>query len=137
MKNISKITVIILIVLSAFGCKKRPFDFRNKYVGDYDITYSYSSWQLNSGVYNSDTLSTGGKVYYDKKDQIIISYNTNSTLILGITKDGNLSLSCGTEIGKFDNKNEFRINYGTNSCPGGGMGGGTNYCIIGTRFKRK
>lgn len=116
-----------------FGCEKIPFDSRNKYVGDYNFEYSYSSWQLNLGIYASDTINYSGKVYYSHKDKIILNYNTNTELELGIEKNGNLRLECGTTVGKFENDDNVIINYSSNSCGGGGLGGGTNYRIIGRK----
>ncbi len=126
--------LFISLVLINFSCKKNVFDFRNKYVGDYEFVYTYSSWQMNLGVYASGTNNYSGRVYYDKntKDKIKIEYN-NSTLDLGIDKDGNLSLACGTSAGKFESKSKLTINSSSNACPGGGLGGGTNYSLIGTK----
>jgi hypothetical protein len=131
MKAKLSIIIILFSALLNFSCEKRPFDFRNKYLGNYDFVYSYSKWQLNLGVY--DTISYTGKVYYDDRDEISLDYNPNLTWVLGIDKDGNLSLPCGVTIGKFENKNNLVLDYTTNTCGGGGLGGGSNYHIVGKK----
>ena len=131
-KSILIFTSVFLLSI-IFGCEKIPFDFRNKYVGDYEFEYSYSSWQINIGVYETDTINYSGKVYYDEKGKIKINYNPNLTLDLDIDKNGTLSLECGAEIGEFDDDENLTLNYSSNSCGSNGLGRGTNYKIIGTK----
>jgi hypothetical protein len=135
MKNKGIIFLFLSLIIISSGCKKKLFDYRNKYTGDYNFVYSYSSWTLSLGVYESDTIYYSGKVYYDKKSKgiIKINYTSNATLELQINKNGDLSLQCGTTIGKFENKNKLTLNYSTNSCPGGGLGGGSNFSITGIK----
>jgi len=125
--------LILFSLIFSSACKKNPFDFRSKYTGDYEFTYSYSSWNINVGVYDADTLYYAGNIYYENDGKIIINYYSGTELELGIDKDGNLSLSCGASAGKFDNSSSVSIDYSTGSCPGSGLGGGTNYTIRGTK----
>ena len=130
---LSMLAFIGLSVFALFGCKKIPFDFRNKYCGDYNFVYSYSLWQYGIGVYDADTIYYSGKVYYDKKGNIKINYDANSTLELGIEKNGNLRLDCGALIGKFENKSKLELNYSTNTCGNGALGASSSFSIIGTK----
>ncbi len=125
--------LMFILIITISSCKKNLIDFRNKYTGDFDFTYSYSSWNINVGVFAADTLYYAGKVYFENDGKIIINYYSGNELELGIDKDGNLSLSCGASAGKFDNSGSVSIDYSTGSCPGGGLGGGTNYKIRGTK----
>ncbi len=133
MKKTLLLLYVLTFVFCNIGCKKTPFDFRNKYCGDYNFVYSYYSWQLNLGVYATDTINYSGKVYYSIENKIEVDYNPNLSLELGITQDGNLSLPCGTIIGKFEDDNNLTLNYNSNSCGHGGLGGGSNYSIIGKK----
>jgi hypothetical protein len=135
-RNFLKIVLTTLVINTIpFSCKKQLFDYRNKYTGDYDFTYSYSSWIVNQGTVSSGTSNYSGKVYYDKKSEgvIKINYEANTTLELNIDRNGNLTLLCGVQAGKFESKNKVTLNYGTGSCAGSGMGGGSNYSVTGIK----
>ncbi len=126
---------VVLFLLLAGACKKTALDYRNKYVGDFNFIYSYSTWDINQGVYASDTIYYSGEILYDKKTDDLIKFNCagNLTVELQINKDGQLFLGCGTNVGRFDNSDNVSIGFSSNSCPGGGLGGGTNTKILGTR----
>ena len=136
-KNVFTASLLILtLIFISVGCKKQPFDYRNKYIGKFNFVYSYRSWTMQ-GTYASDTIYYSGKIYYDisSEDKIKLDYDQNATLELDINKNGELSLPCGVTIGKFDNNDQVTLNYGSNSCSGGGggLGGGTNCSLTGTR----
>jgi hypothetical protein len=72
-------------------------------------------------------------VYYENEGEIYIHYSSNKNLRLNIDEEGYLKLLCGAGAGSFTSENTVSLNYATNSCPGGGLGGGTNYKVDGTK----
>jgi hypothetical protein len=58
-----KVTGTLLIFFTLVGCEKKSFDYRNKYIGEYDMTYSYTYWQMG-GVTSETTIFYQGSVAY-------------------------------------------------------------------------
>jgi hypothetical protein len=61
--KMQKVTGTLLIFFTLVGCEKKSFDYRNKYIGEYDMTYSYTYWQMG-GVTSETTIFYQGSVAY-------------------------------------------------------------------------
>lgn len=128
------ITVLLFTaVFLATGCKKRVFDYRNKYLGDYQIEYIQSHWQMNQPT-TTDTTQIAATISYDKKgpkDELKLHFN-NKDLTLNVDQEGKITM-CKSVIGKFEYGDYFTIVYSSNTCASGGLGGGTNYRVTGEK----
>jgi hypothetical protein len=129
---------IVLIVLLAFSfiftsCKKIPFDYRNKYWGDWNFHYTSCEWDNNGNIKNG-TGDYKGSITYDKKEKekILINFIDSITVTFGVDKAGNLS-GCGVE-GTFDSKKKLFFTYRGNAC-NGILGWGVNYAVTGEKIK--
>jgi hypothetical protein len=114
----TKYFCFVLIIISGLfqGCKKIPFDSRNKYWGDWKFTCSSYSWSYPQGAGNTITEEFTGKIYYDKgkdKKSIIIEYNSNK-MLFEVDYDGNL-IGCGSS-GKFESENSVSFDYSSSAC---------------------
>lgn len=131
-QHITRLSILILI-LTSLSCKKLPFDYRNKYIGDYNFVHSYSSWTVNQGTYASGTDNYSGRVYYDLKSKEYIKFEYNNSILeLKVSRKGKLTLPCGAPAGEFTSDNSVTINYSTSTCSGA-LGGGTNISVTGTK----
>ena len=123
----------ILCILT-LGCKKRPFDYRNKYCGNYDFHYIEIPWTSINGNLSPNEGSYTGKVYYEKKangDIILINYKGNITLTFAIDRQGKI-VGCGG-TGQFEKHKSVAFEHKTSSCSSGGLGAGYNYTVTGTK----
>lgn len=126
---------IFLLLFSIFlnsGCKKNPFDYRTKYLGDYEFVDSWSSWSMVGPSNSSGVNYSTGKVEYGNDKTIRITLNSNNPTYFhefDIDRDGNLSLqSGGGSIGKFQSRKKVSF-----SLTSGGLGGGGTDNITGTK----
>ena len=76
-----KVMVISLVLIVALSCEKIPFDYRNKYVGNYEVTetlhYSIGATSPDSTLDSTYIEVYNGKVGYDGDEDIIIQYGDN------------------------------------------------------------
>lgn len=126
--------ISIFVAIHFSGCKKIPFDSRNKYWGKWKFTYSYYSWTYGSGTSNHVSGDYDGQITYDKKDDkkntIIINYAPGLSAIFDVINETNLTC-CGGD-GKFINKKNVSFSISSSQC-NLAMGGGTYYTVTGTK----
>ena len=85
---------ILILFVSIFGCKKNPFDYRTKYIGDWDFSYSWSRWSpADSATLSGITYSQGSIEYGDSSEiKVIRDFNTPGDYInFKVDREGNLS----------------------------------------------
>ncbi len=120
-----KIFLLILFSCSFFGCKKNPFDYRTKYLGNYNFIVNYSSWNGLEGQHDTTYVFNNGKIDYGTdKNTILIFFDSGSSKPsdeLTIYEDG--SLGCGefvtTEIIKYTYyQNQSPMSHSINSVSG-------------------
>lgn len=121
----------LLLLLPLCGCKKKLFDYRNKYDGDYTITYHSEGGDLNNGPHPTVDTTYQGTVSHPKKgDQVVFQYN-GKTLSYTVDKKGWIKEKTGVTagkngkmidqyetIGRFKDKNNFYLKWEQHS-PGG------------------
>lgn len=125
---------IIISFTIIIGCEKIPFDFRNKYCGNYDFEYRVIPWTTTNGFFPAIEGTYSGKVYYEKKaeaDIILINFEENITFSFTINRQGKI-ISCGGS-GQFQKRKSVTFEYETSSCPAAGHGGGYNYTVTGVK----
>jgi hypothetical protein len=85
---------ILILFVSIFGCKKNPFDYRTKYIGDWDFSYSWSRWSpADSATLSGITYSQGSIEYGDGSEiKDIRDFNTPGDYInFKVDREGDLS----------------------------------------------
>jgi hypothetical protein len=132
-RNVIKTTIILFIAFSLFNCNKVPFDFRNKYIGDWSFEIKASGFNMADSSTFNYTESYDGEVKYGVADDaVIIKYGDNSTesLDFKIDKRGNLSgfPSSYYGSGEFESRKKLSI-----TITGGGHGGGWTKVINGDK----
>ena len=127
------LTIFSLIVLisALIGCEKKLFDYRNKYLGDYQITYHYSYWQMG-GVTGDTTITYNGQINYGDKGKIKIDWYDGSEYEFEVSKDGGIT-KCNSSLGTID-KNNFELTFTDDLCSPGPLG--ANYTISLTGAKQ-
>jgi hypothetical protein len=143
-----KLVVIITGTVFVLGnCKKNPFDYRNKYKGDFLFTEYYHSYIYYLPQPNPprDSFITyqydvNIDVNYSKefKGKLILKTDYNYTQTIQVDKKGNILLDCPYQgTGKFNNNNNLNYTETYNiDCPGAGLGGGygqSSHTITATR----
>ena len=135
MKHATSILFFVLISCSFLGCKKKPFDHRNKYFHDYNFSYTYEICDIAEGITESGTAKYEGTISYSKSDpadQMTIHFDTGEKLTVLVDKNGNITLDCGKSIGSFNKHKDCNLTFKTNTC-GGNMGFWTKYELTGTK----
>lgn len=123
---IRKLTgILILAFISTLsGCEKKLFDYRNKYLGDYSITYHYSYSQM-SGPPSETTIQYNGVIEYGDKGNIKIEWHDGDRVEFSVSKKGAIS-KCNSTIGDISKKG-FDLSFTDDLCSTGPMG--ANYTV--------
>jgi hypothetical protein len=103
-------TFLLLILFLISACEKIPFDWRNKYVGNYKFTYQEQN--MSGCPFSADSITSGeynGKIYYngkkDGKDDLHIIFAGNTEVVTTLDVNDSIKGDCsGTLRGKFQDK---------------------------------
>ncbi len=127
-KNVIYLLVSLNISLFIFsGCEKTPFDFRNKYCGDWNFTTDYMYFSPDS--VHDTVYKYVGKVWYDEKGKINIEYRKDITLEFEINESGEIVFDAYYIVsGSFSDKNNVSFYRQT-----GGHGSGVRESVSGTK----
>jgi hypothetical protein len=115
-KKIRKVQVIFTIATLIFlSCKKQPFDFRNKYFGNWVFSVQLSSWDPSRGGDYTDSLQcTGSFLYGENFDEIALQSDCYSKTFR-IDKYGKVvsvyDQHTFKEGGEFEGRSVFRYGY--------------------------
>jgi hypothetical protein len=126
--KMKKFTIFIFIVIFLYGCKKDPFDYRSKFIGDYNfVIHAKTSYGIQGNMYNFDTTYTyPGKIDFGPNENTIqISYPDLVYPVL--YEDG--TMSGNGYRGEFESENKINLTFGFYS-----PGGGTTYTITGEKY---
>lgn len=124
MKQLITITSLLILTASLPGCKRKLFDYRNKYLGDYQITYHYNYWEMG-GITKDTTITYSGEVRYGSKGEIKIDWYDGSEYAFKVSKKGAIS-KCNQSIGTMD-RHHFELSFTDDLCGTGPMG--ANYTV--------
>ena len=110
---------IILISILLISCEKQLFDYRNKYIGNWEFNVSNSHEVFNNTQGFHDTTITviyHGEIRYGSEDRTILFQSKDYSQEFTIDKNGNIipTLIFGpnyTESGAFEGKNVFRYHF--------------------------
>ena len=129
----TKIFFLILTVIFVSSCQKfKLFDYRTKYIGNYEFEIHYSSWNINDYYFDTTYFYNGTILFGDDKGTLSINYKNNSTFEVFIDKEGQFEEN-NYLSGKFTDKDNVEFGFSC-SGPGCGMGGGSSTHVIGKKF---
>lgn len=125
-----KIFLLASFCVAFLGCKKNPFDFRSKFIGDYNFQIQASSY-YGVGPYFSSHDTTysidGNIVCGSENDKISISFaNQNGSSEFTIYEDG--TIEDGNCSGEFESTHTVKY-----SCFWGSPGAGTYETVTGKK----
>lgn len=121
---------VVLVAISTFGCKQKLFDYRKKYIGEYEMTEKYHYWQMGGIVFDTIVIYKG-KVTMEDKHQMKIADMNGNPIVLDIDKSGAVS-RCSKVLGRMNRRN-FSFEFDSYTCPGGALGGGYTVEIYGEK----
>lgn len=112
----TKLSILLFAFILLFnGCKKRPFDYRNKYCGNWElysvrVTSHYN--RLLGWWHDSLKTKVSGRVFYNKSDKHYqVRIGVGYERLYEIDKKGNLTTTEGS--GHFLNTNNFEYTQST------------------------
>jgi hypothetical protein len=131
MKNPIHVTCLLVVLLVAIGCKKKPFDYRNKFIGRWSFRVERTEFNTDSvGYYYHDTINYTGEINYgENDDEIRINYSSSKEISLKMSKE-NVLTNFPTHYcsGEFDGKDKIHL-----YLRWGGLGGGVSHIINGEK----
>jgi hypothetical protein len=120
-----------LLFIIIISCNKKPFDYRNKYIGDWEFNIDITEFNTSSvGYYYHDSLTYMGQIKYgNEDDNLLIEYSSNNSITLKIDKENILTgfptAYCG---GEFDGNNKLHL-----YLRWGGLGGRITHVVDGEK----
>lgn len=129
-KSIQYIVPVVFMVLFVVGCKTKLFDYRKKYIGEYEMTEKFHYWQMGGIVFDTIVIYKG-KVTMEDKRRVVIEDMKGSPFVFEIDKSGAVS-RCSKVLGRMNRRN-FTVEFDSYTCPGGALGGGYTVEIYGEK----
>ncbi|MCO5260363.1 MAG: hypothetical protein M9916_09485 [Crocinitomicaceae bacterium] len=131
MKKFTNIFIAIVLTTVLLGCKKKLFDYRNNYLGEYQITYHYSYWKMGN-ITGDTTINYIGQINYGDKGNIKIDWYDGTEYEFTVSKYGTIT-KCLSKLGTINKKN-FELSFTDDLCGPGPLG--ANYTITLTGNKQ-
>jgi len=128
------LAVAAICVVLFSTCKKDKEDYRDKWVGNWDLHIHSESWILGTGVLSDTTYDYLGKITFgNAPDQLNIKYGENCSIDFSVDEDGEfLEFFSDSDLhgcnGKFEEDGKLYIDLWW-----GGMGGGLRETINGIK----
>lgn len=124
--------IMACLLVAASSCKKRPFDYRNKFTGAYlmDVRFSLFNISIPGSNWDSVYLYVGEIRYGETGDEILVYYGDDRFVQLKVDKSGaftNIPSNYGG--GSIINNDSISL-----VMRWGGLGGGTSHAIHGRRI---
>jgi hypothetical protein len=135
-KNRIPTYLLFLILFSSVlsvECKKRLFDYRNKYIGTWNFTYTVIACNNSPSPCDTSKSESVGKISYDRhsnKHVLDIEITPGSHHLYGVNKNG-IFTDCAAS-GKFTDSNTMSFVWTTRMECGGGHSAGS-YTVTGTK----
>jgi len=120
--------LILLLFIVFYGCEKHPFDYRNKFIGDYDFLVNLRTWIPPDSVTETD-YNYSGKISYGSGDDFVkINFLDDKEVDCRLFEDG--SLKVNSIRGEFESTKKLRF-----ITEYGGLGGKATYYVSGKKTK--
>jgi len=118
------------------GCEKNPFDYRSKFLGNYDFSIHHSAWNLNGTTldttYNYSGEIMEGELFFNTTVQI--KFADNVTIEAELFEDGTLGTVSNYNSSNSILKGEFESPQKVNFVVSwNGLGGGNAYNVLGAK----
>ena len=122
--------LLLLGIIIIVGCKKKPFNYRNKFLGEWEFKVKITEYNHILGhFYNESFLNLGKIKYGSAKDEILIEYLNDNSIVLKVDKEVKLSNFPNYYCrGEFNEENKI-----TRYLRWGGLGGGTIHTVEGKK----
>jgi hypothetical protein len=116
-KNLLSIIVLLTFILN--GCENELFDFRNKYLGnwEFDVSNRHEVYNVTQGFHDTTTsVKYHGVIEYGSKHSAILFQASGYSKEFSIEKDGKIIPENDygpnySESGGFEGSNIFKYNY--------------------------
>ncbi len=118
----------LIIIIS---CTKKPFDHRNKFIGNWKFKVERTELNTDSiGYYYHDSLTFIGKIKYGNSDNdLLIEYSSDNSIILKIDNENKLyDFPTHYCSGEFDGNDRLHL-----YLRWGGLGGGVTHIVDGEK----
>ena len=120
--------IFIFFIAILNGCEKHPFDYRNKFIGNYDFSVHKNVWDI-TGVDIDTYYYYSGKISYGSGDDFVkIKFLDDTETQCQLFEDG--SLKFNSTRGEFVSTKEVQFSSDYRS-----GGGGTQYFVSGKKIK--
>jgi hypothetical protein len=123
--------VSFLFLITTNSCEKSVFDYRHKYVGDWNfkvIGYYWSISPYPTGWTFQDTSYYSGEISYGEgNNELVITYKSGENVVVSIDKEGVIDESYEIS-GQFEDKEHINL---TIRSPQSMLGGGYTKTITG------
>ena len=127
-----QIVLLLMIAATLIACEKSPFDYRNKYVGNYNFTNVYTNVD-SAGTISNATTAYLGRAKTDGENKMIVQFEANKSQSLRIDEEGNVYNACETYIGRFESESRFQAVLSGQSCPTVNVDENSSVAIVGDR----
>ena len=120
---------ILLFLSLIYGCQKKPFDYRNKFIGNYNFSVHKRTWSTLGPVTETDYNYTGTISYGNYNDNAInIIFLDDKNVEPILYEDGSLKFQALK--GEFESTKKLHFLLGNYA-----LGGGTTYEVSGEKIK--
>lgn len=107
---------IAVILFLSSGCEKSIFNYRKKYLGDYNFSYDVNTYQMGqppTSTHNHEDHE--GYLDFGDKGEIDVYFGGSYSMSFLVDKNGNISIECAPtyKVGEFTSKNHFLMSYGS------------------------
>lgn len=124
--------IYTVLVVALYACEKSPFDYRNKYVGNYNFTNVYSKVD-SAGATVNVANAYFGRAKTEGDNKMVVEFESGKSESLRIDQDGNVYNKCETYVGKFDNDGHFNAVLSDQNCLTTDIDGNVSLTISGNR----
>lgn len=126
-----KCFIVLFCFIALAGCKKNPFDFRSKYLGNYNFSIHRTAWTLSGPTLDTTYFYTGEVEKGSETNTAIISFSESVSIETDIYEDGTISVNHPPHQslqGEFESAKEVKFKLANS-----GLGGGSAYDVTGVK----
>jgi hypothetical protein len=109
--KIHRVTLLLIFGLFITSCEKKLFNYRNKYLGDWEFKVNVYEHNIDSlGSQFNDSFIYQGQIKYGvNDDELLIEYSNDDVITLKINTEGEVTTNLGFGTCTFDNNEDVEI----------------------------